>query len=59
MADDWDFAKFSWGFETILLSSCAPTFKYLNFKQEKAGQVFATQTRWAARVSMAGLDPVC
>lgn len=33
-----DLTTFSWGFETILLSPCASTFKYLNFKQEKAEQ---------------------
>lgn len=31
-------SKFSWGFEAILFSSCAPTFEYLNFQQEKAEQ---------------------
>lgn len=33
-----DLTKLSWAFETILLSSRALTFKYLNFQQEKTEQ---------------------
>lgn len=33
-----DLTKLSWGVETIFFSPCAPTFKYLNFQQEKAEQ---------------------
>lgn len=55
-----DLTKLSWGLETILLSPCAPTLKYLNLQQqEKAEQGLMAARRAAVESERMGLDPVC